>query len=385
MKKIPPGRSVELVLFLICLAAALGSPTASKAGPATEDTEKVISPECGKVYTPPFGEKAPPRTCPERVARSYSAKYKGLGYDILNQETEACFVPDSSYKLLDEIIDRVTVRLSKEERTGAGISEAARVEAISHKTGDVLAELGFGLYIPTETLGDALVSRTAEGQPHRYIFDCDTGSMILLTIADHLHVPAALVEMTLQSGNQHNYVRWKLSHGGGLNWDTNGRTVCTQPARQPSYQGQAMSRAETLGYTALLRAPLWQKQGQFARALKDYQFDIQARPGHPASYNNFAWLVAANEFPERASYKVKAIEYATRAVALHKSAGAPELSRHDTANDLDTLACAYAYNRDYKRAIATEDEALSIMMDDGFKKRRALFAQPIPVDCTGAT
>jgi hypothetical protein len=351
---------------------------------AVGETTRSVPPMCGTAYAPPFGDPAPRRTCATPVPRSYKPTHRGLGYDILDSESEACFVSDSSYRLLDEIVDRVTARLTNAQRLDQGISDEARAIAISQATGDVLAELGFGLYIPTETLGDALVSRNPPGMPPRFIFDCDIGSMILLTVADHLRVPASLVEITLESGSQHNYVRWSLAQGRSIDWDMNGRGPCITPTNQPAFQGRSMSRLETMGYAATLRAPLWKNQKQYLRALSDYRDDVRDRPGHPVAFNNFAWLVATTGFPQRESYKAEALQAATQAVALQRQAGAPELTRKDLANYLDTLACVYAYGGDYKSANTAESEAVSISAKPEFKQRQEMFTKAVPTDCTGA-
>jgi hypothetical protein len=367
-------------VFAIATSALMSISPAQGGVAAVGETARSAPPMCGTAYAPPFGDPAPRRTCETPVPRSYKPSHSGLGYDILDSESEACFVPDGSYRLLDQIIDSVTARLANEQRTGQGVSEEARAVAISQATGDVLAELGFGLYIPTETLGDALVSRN----PPRFIFDCDTGSMILLTVADHLQVPASLVEITLESGSQHNYVRWPLAQGRSLDWDTNGRGPCITPTNQPAFQGQSMSRRETMGYAATLRASLWKNQKQYLRALSDYRDDMRKRPEHPVAFNNFAWLVATTDFLQRQSYKAEALQAATQAVALQRQAGAPELTRKDLANYLDTLACVYACRGDYISANTAESEAVSISANPEFKQRQEMFTKTVPTDCTGA-
>jgi hypothetical protein len=371
-------------VFAISALVVMSISRAQGGAAAVGETARSVPPMCGTAYAPPFGEPAPRRTCETPVPRGYKPTHRGLGYDILNGESEACFVSDSSYRLLDEIVDRVTARLTDAQRSGQGISDEARAIAISQATGDILAELGFGLYIPTETLGDALVSRNPPGMPPRFIFDCDTGSMILLTVADHLQVPASLVEITLESGSQHNYVRWHLAQGRSIDWDTNGRGPCITPTNQPAFQGLSMSLVETMGYAATLRAPLWKSQKQYLRALSDYRNDARDRPGHPVAFNNFAWLVATTDFPQRESYKAEALQAATQAVSLQRRAGAPKLTRNDLANYLDTLACVYAYGGDYKTAGITESEAASISPKPEFKQRQEMFAKTVPTDCTGA-
>jgi hypothetical protein len=368
--------------FAIAAVAMMSISRAHGGVAAVGETARSAPPMCGTAYAPPFGDPAPRRTCEAPVPRGYKPTHRGLGYDILDGESEACFVPDSSYRLLDEIVDRVTARLTDAQRSGQGITDEARVIAISQATGDVLAELGFGLYIPTATLGDALVSRNPPGMPPRFIVDCDTGSMILMTVADQLQIPVSLVEITLEGGSQHNYVRWPLAQGGSIDWDTNGRGPCITPTNQPAFQGTSMSRRETMGYAAILRAPLWKERKEYLRVVSEYRTDMQDRPGHPLAFNNFAWLVATTNFPQRESYKAEALQAAIQAVALQRQAGAPRFTRDDLANYLDTLACMHAYSGDFKSAEIAESEAASISAKPEFKQRQGTFAAHM--DCTGA-
>jgi hypothetical protein len=59
-------------------------------------------PECGSKSADPF---APPtdqggRRCGQPVPRQYKAQFTGLAYRLLEDESEACFVPDSAFELL---------------------------------------------------------------------------------------------------------------------------------------------------------------------------------------------------------------------------------------------------------------------------------------------
>ena len=70
--------------------------------------------QCGDMYAPPFAQAsdAGPRKCGLPVLRSYRPQHKGLGFEILDSESKACFVPDQEYRLLDEVIDAVMKQLS---------------------------------------------------------------------------------------------------------------------------------------------------------------------------------------------------------------------------------------------------------------------------------
>ena len=327
-------------------------------------------PDCGARYAPPFADPrdAGRRSCGAPGPRQYQPIHRGIGFHALQLESEACFVPDSSFQLLDAIVSEAIKRMPKEG------SEADRVLAVSAITGEVLAERGFGLFIPTETLGDALVERNKSGEPARHIFDCDTGALILLTVADTLSVPASLVEITLTSGSGHNYVRWAPRDGPAIEWDTNGRTVCTTPKNLPKPEGQSMTRDQTMAYLLTMRAQDWQRASKFDRAVQDFRSAVQLFPERAGAHNNFAWMIATKEFPGRDHMKEEALRAAEQAVGISR-----------TSNYLDTLACAHAFAGDFVKAAKYEDEALQGSPgNDVIRKRLEQFRAATPRDCTGA-
>lgn len=344
----------------------------ASAGPNPARLASSELPLCGSQYAPPFAnpKDAGRRTCPPPVARNYTPKHRGIGYEILDLESEACFVPDDFYRLLDNIVDNVTARVGQSAQSTKPTTD--RLLAIGRATGDALEERGFGLYIPTETFGDALVERNAPGEKARHIFDCDTGSFILLTVAESLSAPASLVEITLPSGSGHNYVRWQVDQNTIVDWDTNGRARCTTPDDIPSFQGKGMSREQTIAYVLTLRAAAWQRAKQYSRAVDDYRGAMQRNPGHPGALNNLAWMVATKEFPERSNLKEEALAAANLAVSIQR-----------TPNHLDTLACIYAFTGDFAEAARLEKEAYDASPSQDFAKRLAQFRETKPRDCTG--
>lgn len=327
---------------------------------------------CGTVYAPPYAnpKDSGPRKCADVSQRKYMPLNSGIGFDILNLESAACFVPDTSYELLDSIVLEARARIKKE--VTAPITEFTKVKAdqVSRIVGDILARRNFGLYIPTETLGDALEYRNATSEPERHIVDCDTASFIYLTVAEAVGLPAHLVEITLPSGSGHNYVRWQLSSGQSMDWDTNGRAQCVAPTGIPDYQGKNMSQQQVMGYAYGVRADLRGRHGEFNNAVIDYLQSIKLYPESPGSFNNLAWMISTKEFPERESFRTQAITAAKRAVEIENS-----------ANNLDTLACAHAVNKDYLMAISIEKKALVQKPQDEFKSRLKLFENEH--DCTG--
>jgi len=216
-------------LFFVLLA--LASATAVSAGqlPNRQAFDLKV---CGDSNYPPptaLGWSAKDREAPKcepASARNYTPKHKGIGFEILNLESEACFVPDESYQTLDAIIDRVLARVANLQST---LGDPESILAVSRATSDVLTDMGFALWVPTHSLSDALFTRRTSSDKFRHIFDCDNGSMILMTIADALGIKADLVEITLPSGNQHNYVRWPIAGKPPVEWDMNIREQCITP------------------------------------------------------------------------------------------------------------------------------------------------------------
>ena len=71
---------------------------------ASADVPKSESlPECGRMYAPPYGSSADAyaRSCALPQERNYTPISVGFGRKALDLESEACFVPDISYQLLD--------------------------------------------------------------------------------------------------------------------------------------------------------------------------------------------------------------------------------------------------------------------------------------------
>jgi len=331
-------------------------------------------PDCGSTYSPPFASGAgttQQRVCAAPVKRSYKPKYHGLGYDVLALESEACFVPDSSFQLLDSIVDQAKASM-KAIPPGAGAWEVDAQQKLT-AIGDVLKRNGFGLYIPTATLGDALADRNLEdGLVH--MMDCDTSSMIYLTVADEVSMPLSMVDITLHSGAGHNYLRWTQPTNTTLDWDTNGRERCRTPSGLPTWQGHAMTRQEVLGYSSALRAAVWARQKEYPRALADYRSAIAGYPAAPMSYNNMAWLIATKAEVADPTVLQEGLSAAQHAVSIERS-----------ANYLDTLACMYARVGKFQEAITEESNAASLDPDDAeFQPRLKGFNETPPRNCVGA-
>jgi tetratricopeptide (TPR) repeat protein len=274
--------------------------------------------------------------------------------------------------LLDDLIDAVAKSVKYDSKITDTRTKIEQAKRISQRISDVLKERGFELYIPTETLSDALDERNLPGEPERHVFDCDTGSFIFLTVAENLGAPLSLVEITLPSGSGHNYVRWRIDDRTSLDWDLNGQAECITPPNLANDEGRSMSRTETLGYAFTLRAALWRGHGQYANAIADYREAMRLYPQSPDPYNNFAWTIATREIPDRKLLQNDALVAAEQAIIISRR-----------PNYLDTLACVNALMGNFSQAIKYQSEALAEdPRNDSFQERLALFK--IQKDCTGA-
>ena len=274
-----------------------------------------------------------------------------------------------AYQLLDDLIDTIQSRVSYNPHAPTSVDQA---RAISRVISSTMREKGFALYIDTQTLSDALVDRNQAGEPSRRIFDCDTGSLIFLTIAENLGAPVAMVEMPLRSSKfHHNFVRWLEGTKTLLEWDMNLQSQCAVPPGLTGFEGKSMSREEEVGYALTLRPFLWERQKEYDQALTDFHTAMILYSGSDV-YNNLAWLIATRAVSNRSLLKDEALTAAEHAVELWP-----------TANYKDTLACVFALRNDYQRAIRIESEALADGPDSEYARHLGLFRASPAKDCTG--
>jgi len=332
---------------------------------------------CGRNAEPYFEGDIRDRPCNPAFERIYRPRYSGLGYEILDIESGACFVPDAAYQQLDAIIDRVKAEV---DRLKLDTRKPTRqlVLKISELTSKALRDLGYGLQVPTLTLADTLLKQPgAAADQLPFMFDCDTGSMILLTIAEQYGLPAALVETTLSSGSQHNIVAWTLASAPLIYWDMNEQRECRlSPPETRAWEDRPMSRDEVFAYVLRIRAITWRRIGQQVRALPDLEKAMQLAPNEPDVLNAFAWLIASANLPGRERYMEPALQAAKTAVEIN-----PVPFTHDT------LACVYALMADYDMAVKTQRIAVSLAEDDDkadYQDRiDDRFRHYAPMNCTG--
>lgn len=112
---------------------------------------------------------------------------------------------------------------------------------------------------------------------------------------------------------------------------------------------------DTTSFQAYLnRAKVRQDLGQYGKALADWTDVIRCIPRQAMGYNGQAWLLAT--CPD-AQYRdgPKAVKLATRAC---------EISRWKSAEDLDTLAAAFAETGDYNMAVRWQREVIDLLFKD---------------------
>ncbi len=121
-----------------------------------------------------------------------------------------------------------------------------------------------------------------------------------------------------------------------------------------------------------VRANIRVAKREYGKALADYDEACRLAPATIAGFNARAWIYAT--CPDR-RYRdgEKAIRSATRAC---------ELSCWRDADDLDTLAAAYAEAGDFARAVEWEEKAIGLVEGDErearFRKRRDLYRDGKP-------
>ena len=76
---------------------------------AIRTTSRTTSRCIREIETPPFAmrESAGGHVCLAPVSRKYTPHNRGLGFDILDSESKACFVPDQELPLPDALIDEI--------------------------------------------------------------------------------------------------------------------------------------------------------------------------------------------------------------------------------------------------------------------------------------
>ena len=99
-----------------------------------------------------------------------------------------------------------------------------------------------------------------------------------------------------------------------------------------------------------LRGDAWNAQGAYDEAVSDYSEALRLDPKHVDACNSLAWIMATCA-DERRLNGPKAVELATRAC---------ELSAWKVANNVSTLAAAYAETGNYPEAVKWQVKAVEL-------------------------
>ena len=295
--------------------------------------------------------------------------------EILRIESAALPVKAEEFALLRSIVDEARRSLPRKIDTqdkAAALATLKTIDAILVRRGFIYDGPG-----DVDNLHDTLAPkvlnaaeyRTALNSSHNtrrhalmevdpqrqfYVSDCDTASFIYLELADALDLPIRLVEAP-----RHNFVRWEFEDGTHLNFETMDGEAKSDEAYtagwgipettiRPGFHMVSFTDDEVRGYVIRMRGQTFGELGNFARTKADANTAMRLNPRSPGPLNALAWVLATCA-PASCRDGASAVELATRAVAQWK--------HH---NYIDTLACAYAAAGDFKRAEATELEALDL-------------------------
>jgi tetratricopeptide (TPR) repeat protein len=101
------------------------------------------------------------------------------------------------------------------------------------------------------------------------------------------------------------------------------------------------------------RGNAWVKKGDYDKAVANFNKAIEIEPNHAYAYNSLAWLTATCPNDKYRDGK-RAVAFAEKAVKLA-----------ETANNLDTLAAAYAEAGSFGEAIKTQERAIAKLKQEG--------------------
>lgn len=342
-----------------------------------------------------YAIKAPIADLREGMLSSYQPQYATICHTILEREAVADPVTDDMFRLLDQLISEAQLR-----NLSAHATKKEAIDAL-HEIDKLLIAHGF-IYPPvgrTPLLRDGLTPydidetglaeirqsshnkrrstyfSTHSTGPFRSV-DCDIASFLYLGIADALELPLFLVEAP-----EHNFVRWYFSDETYLNWETMDGEMRTDADYKRDYiiseeliQGgvylSKMTREDTLGYCHFIVGVALEQKKQWKQALKEYLLATHLYSRSASPWNNIAWvMVTARDSSVRNGKE--ALKFALKATNINRS-----------ANNLDTLGCAYAEAGLFEEAITIEEEAYEISLKqiyattlEGFRHRKTWIEQ----------
>lgn len=296
-----------------------------------------------------------------------------LGHALLKAEFEATGQSKAEYQTRLERLDLLTSQVLTRISPNPDLKSESDAKDILRVIDTVLAENDYQIWIPSDSLWDALArnkggmgnaystamrkrkKELGEAYTAKYVFDCDTGSLIYLHILEQIKAPVCLVET-----KGHNFVRWRFSDTRYLNWDVNSGDEFKDEDYRKGGVGlsrgftkeeevaegylQDMSREELLSYHFQLVAKQYQARRDFDKAIDIYKASIRNSPKKPGPRNNLAWMIAIEPDLQKTEFLELALAEAKKAVELRPRDG----------NYIDTLAATYAAHHDFANAMKWE-------------------------------
>jgi tetratricopeptide (TPR) repeat protein len=102
-------------------------------------------------------------------------------------------------------------------------------------------------------------------------------------------------------------------------------------------------------------ANAYRADGQLEQAMKVYRHTLKIQPQMTLAANNLAWILATHPQAEMRD-GAEAVMWAEQVC---------EQTNHAEPSFLDTLACAYAENGQFDKAVATAAQAIQLLTENG--------------------
>ncbi|MEW4486895.1 hypothetical protein AB1L42_02380 [Thalassoglobus sp. JC818] len=283
--------------------------------------------------------------CADETVVDSEANPQTIAHQILDLESEVSEVTDTHYEFLEQLLSEAESLFANPEKLSKTTSRNEAMRAMA-SIGQLLARHGFRLRLGVNSLSEMLTRRSDRYGRIYYEYDCDTSSLLYVSIGERLGLPITFVESKIPGSTvNHNYVRWDFGNSTGIDWDTNGRFV-RRPAVVGKFYGRSFSSERLLAYAYFMRGKTWDEQGNPLKSIQDYRRASAIDPGHPRPANNLAWMYVSNPEVQEVMEYSEALEFAQRSLETDRD-----------PNILDTLACTIAEGGDFNEAIALEYEA----------------------------
>jgi tetratricopeptide (TPR) repeat protein len=336
-----------------------------------------------------------------------------VAHDILETELAAFSTVTGSTATLDLVVDAAVAAVRSKEAAMAKFAERERalqtlttIEESLTAQGFVYPGRGYVSHlqwaltpVSVDVAGrrelmargenkDRVSAIKARTPPVFLIADCDIYSIVYLAIAERLGLPLAMVNLpSLGDYVGHDYVTWTLADGTQVDWEADAGKVhppgqdtiyfssgphSYEDARRSRAYAMPMTRNEVLGYATFVIGGWLSEMGSLDRAVAAWRRAIELSPGSPDAYNELAWLLATAPTPS--------VRAPTEAVRV-----AEQLEKlWPSANNLDTVAAAYASAGRWREAVATQGRAVEMARTEfwsrpeDFEQRQAYYLKCQP-------